>query len=306
MASKIEHVIIVGASRAGSTSLFNYLADHPVICGSYVKQTLFFIDKDYRGVISQPIFHYLTTPKQYDSFFKNYKIGQLKLEASPDYLYSLGTAAAIKAQLGDKVHLIFLFRNPVERHVSLFYHAKQTKLISEDTTLKDFLEKSLNEEDNTDFYGKFMLPTGKYYDALESYLQHFPREQMTFLFTEHLKEQPKEVLSMLCRRLGLNSSFYDKYEFQIHNKKQVTKYKFIFQLYAGLRKFGLRLMGYSRFLQSVLAVPKKIVSLLYKKINTKPVTNQHINKEQLLGIQNYFAKDTAELMKFMNQTNPWK
>ena len=40
-------LIIAGASKAGTTSVFNYLANHPQICASVAKETRFFLDLDY-------------------------------------------------------------------------------------------------------------------------------------------------------------------------------------------------------------------------------------------------------------------
>lgn len=39
--------IIGGGSKAGTTSVFNYLADHPEICAADAKETRFFLDADY-------------------------------------------------------------------------------------------------------------------------------------------------------------------------------------------------------------------------------------------------------------------
>ena len=40
-------LIIGGTSKAGTTSVFNYLASHPQICASEEKETRFFLDLDY-------------------------------------------------------------------------------------------------------------------------------------------------------------------------------------------------------------------------------------------------------------------
>ena len=45
--SGYRFLIIGGASKAGTTSMFSYLAEHPQICASHAKETRFFLDSDY-------------------------------------------------------------------------------------------------------------------------------------------------------------------------------------------------------------------------------------------------------------------
>jgi len=48
-----EFLIIGGTSKAGTTSLYTYLADHPQICPSALKETRFFLDSDYPLPVSR-------------------------------------------------------------------------------------------------------------------------------------------------------------------------------------------------------------------------------------------------------------
>ena len=43
MQAKRANLIVAGVSKCGSTSLFSYLAAHPDVCGSNVKETQFFM-----------------------------------------------------------------------------------------------------------------------------------------------------------------------------------------------------------------------------------------------------------------------
>lgn len=43
---RIRHAVIAGANKCGTTSLFRYLAAHPVVRGSRIKETGFFLSND--------------------------------------------------------------------------------------------------------------------------------------------------------------------------------------------------------------------------------------------------------------------
>jgi hypothetical protein len=112
-------LILGGTSKAGTTSIFNYLAGHPQICSS-TKETRFFLDADYP----------LPSRKRYGndsletylSFFdaeNRHSTDKWKLEATPDYLYSENAAEAIRGSLAN-VRLIFVLREPVSRLLSWY------------------------------------------------------------------------------------------------------------------------------------------------------------------------------------------
>lgn len=44
------HAIIIGAMKCGTTSLYNYLQDHPEICSAITKEPEFFSENQSHGV----------------------------------------------------------------------------------------------------------------------------------------------------------------------------------------------------------------------------------------------------------------
>ena len=57
----LPNVIIAGTQKAGTTSLFRYLAGHPAVCHSSTKEVDFFLR--HRGEIEDGVI------KNYESFF---------------------------------------------------------------------------------------------------------------------------------------------------------------------------------------------------------------------------------------------
>src|SRR5262245_41423321 len=112
-------LIIGGASKAGTTSVFDYLAKHPQICPSRAKETRFFLDEDYPQPSEKR--YYRDGPEAYLSFFaKNGgREADWRLEATPDYLYSPNTPRLIRQTLPN-VQFIFILREPCSRLLSWY------------------------------------------------------------------------------------------------------------------------------------------------------------------------------------------
>ena len=136
-----QFLIIGGTTKAATTSLYYYLADHPSVCVSTLKETRFFIDEDYP--VSPLGAKWADGIDKYEEFFNNCpNIGCLRVEATPDYLYSSGTPKKIKKSLPN-AKLLFILREPVSRLISWYKFAKQKAHISEQMSFDEYVEKQL-------------------------------------------------------------------------------------------------------------------------------------------------------------------
>src|SRR6056297_562433 len=97
----------IGAQKAGTSSIFHFLKEHPEICTSSKKEIHFF-DKEY---------NYLKGIKFYRKFFNNCSSKNIKGEFTPRYIYHPKVAQRIKKYFPD-VKLIVSLRNPIERAIS--------------------------------------------------------------------------------------------------------------------------------------------------------------------------------------------
>ncbi len=302
---ELDYIIIAGAPRSGTTSLFKYLSDHSSICGSDLKQTLFFLDLEYKDIPSKPMYHYSEGIEAFDNFFKNHQEGQIKLEATPDYLYSNNTPKAIYDSL-KKVHLIFILRNPVDRFRSLFFHGKSTGYVDKNIDFDEFITQSFAKE--ADNYGSKMLGTGNYFKFLQPFLSLFNRDQISILFLEEMEKDPKLVLTKLCQALKLDATIYDSYQFVQHNQKQEVRNEAVFQTYKKLRSFFLKLTMQSELLGKILELPKQLISSFYQKMNTKEITPDNsisLAEKNILRLQDFYSEDVTLLEEFLNKKTPW-
>lgn len=146
----LPNFIIVGAAKAGTRALIDYLDQHNEIY-TYPDEIHFFSKNYNKGI------------DWYQKFFKNVNDEKAIGEKSPSYFTSSKTPERIFQNIPD-VKLIFLLRNPVDRAYSHYWHAVRGGRIK-----NGFEEKIKNEGNN-------ILETGKYAKYINKYLKFFKKE----------------------------------------------------------------------------------------------------------------------------------
>src|SRR5688572_21284860 len=102
--------LIIGAQKAGTTSLYSYLAAHPDIYGSPIKEPKYFLNE-------QPT---ANDRRAYYSLFEGRTSQRRTFEATPHYTQFpgyTGVPQRIAAELPD-AQLIYIIRHPIERTYS--------------------------------------------------------------------------------------------------------------------------------------------------------------------------------------------
>lgn len=213
--SDVRYVVIGGATRSGTTSLFLYLADHPQICRSKVKETRFFLEKDH------PLHRqasYAEGLSMYMQYFDSCDTLPVRLEATPDYLYSQVAAREIRRELPN-VLLIFLLREPIDRLVSWYHYGRQRGLLTPSVSFEQYVQASLEDEFNFDASEqlKSALRQGRYSHYLGHYLSVFAAGGLAVYNYDQFTDQPEVVVSDICRQVGLSPEIYGEYRFDVHN-----------------------------------------------------------------------------------------
>ncbi|MEP7379509.1 MAG: sulfotransferase [Chloroflexota bacterium] len=112
---------IVGAFKAGTTALYEYLRAHPQIFMSVPKEPMYF------GADLTPRYRRMTAP-EYLALFNGARADQRAGEASPWYLYSTMAPAEIKA-FEPAARIVIMLRNPVDvmysQHSQLVFNQRE-------------------------------------------------------------------------------------------------------------------------------------------------------------------------------------
>ena len=207
--------IIIGAQRCGTTSLFNYIIQHPSVKKPLYKEIHFFDNyygaynlgfSWYRGHFPFNIFSHLKTNTQNPRFITG--------EATPYYMFHPLCPLRIKEALPD-VKLIAILRNPVERAYSHYQHSVREgyetmsfkeALEKETARLKSEREKILSIPDYYSFnHNRYSyLSRGIYINQLQNWRKYFPKEQILILRSEDLFYDLSNVYNRLLEFIGLS------------------------------------------------------------------------------------------------------
>lgn len=176
LTSVLPNFLIVGAQKAGTTSLFSILKNHSQIF-LHPKKELHFFDRDS---------DYEDGVKFYASYFRNTGSAKAIGEATPAYLFLSEIPGRIVETIGNEIKIIAILRNPVDRAFSQFRMLSNMGM--EKRTLDEAFLFNLNRIRNQGItYEKetSYLDRGLYSVQLENYFRVFPKKQIRiFLFED--------------------------------------------------------------------------------------------------------------------------
>jgi hypothetical protein len=198
--------VIIGTMKGGTTSMFQYLAQHPQVHPPFRKEIKFFD------------IHYAKGLGWYRSHFPLWlkmKDGALTGEATPYYLFH-PLAAERMAKVLPKVKLILMLRNPVDRTYSHFNHMVRVgreplhfdkAIAAESERLAGEAERIVaNPNYSTFMHGHYSyLARSRYAEQLPRWLEAFPREQMLILPSEEQTTSPAAAFQKVLDFLGLDA-----------------------------------------------------------------------------------------------------
>lgn len=203
---RLPDFLIIGAQRCGTTSLYEYLTDHPSIAPAWRKEVHFF-DK-----------HYSKGMRWYRSNFSKEQVREnpacptITGEATPFYLMHPTAAERVSKHLPN-VKCIALLRDPVDRAISHYHHVHtrgfeklslETALDLEHTRISGEMDRILDGGGwsfNLTHYS--YVRRGIYVDQLQKWYQSLERERVLVIQSERLFADPHSILSEILAFLGL-------------------------------------------------------------------------------------------------------
>jgi len=194
-----RYFIVIGAMKAGTTTLFNSLASHPAMCptwaevpGEGTRKEINYFRKHYRRA---------HTPLDYDWRFPFDPASHAwTLDVSPNYAKLMGSRSvpAHIASLGSEIKLAYILRDPIDRIESQIAH-------------------SMRDRGNV-INRQHCVRVSQYALHLDGYVSHFPLSDILLLDFEQLRGNPAVVQAQICDFLGIE---YYPASNRIHNKRSV-------------------------------------------------------------------------------------
>lgn len=189
---------IIGAPKAGTTSLHHYLDQHPQIQMSAVKEPRFFVALP-EGVANLP--GRVETLAEYEALFD--AAIAVRGESSTDYAAHPrreGSPQLIRELVPD-ARFIYLVRDPVERSVS--HYRMAAALMGERRPLDEALRQALREPAS-----RYIAPS-LYATQLDLYLRQFPAERILVVDQAELRRTRRETLSEVFAFLAVSDEIDD-------------------------------------------------------------------------------------------------
>lgn len=207
----LPSVLIVGAQRAGTSSLFKYLSGHPDLARGARKEVGFFSHS------------YDRSEAWYRAHFPlAATLGRRRaFEATPDYLLHPAAPRRAARLLGQVDALVFL-RDPAERAFSHYLHLKRIgietlsfkdALSAEPDRLGPFLESpdSASPADLKRFLAFSYVERGRYGEQLNRWARDFPSAKLHVYFFRDLRTDPATLLKEIESDIGIRRWLPDEF-----------------------------------------------------------------------------------------------
>jgi hypothetical protein len=311
----LPNFFIVGAPKAGTTSLYAYLRQHEQIYMSPIKEPNYFASElrpenftdDARPQVErelQSLQTYLagdmrqqrfgglvSTWEDYERLFQNVS-GEIAIgEATPCYLWSATAARNIAARI-PHARIIMVLRNPVERAYSQYLHMLAVGATR--NSFRDLIGASLRS--NASKFGPLwpFLEFGRYHDQVQRYLTHFSPQQIHISLYEDLQRAPALFVSGLFSFLGVDTKFKVDVR-QRHLESRIPRYLAAARL--------LKRSGTWRHLRRL--IPESSLPMV-RSLATRHRDTRNLASQDRALLIDYYQKDVERLGALIDRNlAPW-
>lgn len=296
----LPNFIIIGATKSGTTSLYNYLRQHPQIYMSPTKETNFFayenqsINFQWWGNPPTTTLNSITDLEVYKQQFANVQ-GEIAIgEASPYYLYNQTAALRIHHHI-PQAKLIAILRHPIDRAYSNFLH-----LIRDGREPYPEFGRALAEEPERMkqnwAWDYFYQDMGFYYSQLKRYYDLFPSKQIKVFLYDELEKNPNHLLTEIFDFLqiplsvSIDTRFHDNVSGYPKNKT--------------LQRFIDQPNPLKPIIRSILPLSaRQYIATLLRKTNLHKPTMSDAVQQKLMKA---YSKDLLHLQDLIQQDlSPW-
>tara|TARA_B100000609_G_scaffold67966_1_gene53821 strand:+ start:153 stop:1043 length:891 start_codon:yes stop_codon:yes gene_type:complete len=287
----LPNLLIVGAAKSGTTSLHNYLKQHPEIFMSNHKEPHFLINKE---IGENRIPKGVKKLNEYISLFDGSDTFKYRGESSAMYLQFPNIVIKnIKKYLEKNIKIIIMLRNPIDRAFSGYQHVKRFNVDEELT-----FAQALDVCEDRYFKQTSLTPAtryihiGMYYDFVKKFMHSFSGQVHVIIYDDFITDTQNElskVFSFLkVKKIDVNIT--EKY--MVGGWKWKNRFfKNTFMKKSFLKKI-IKIIAPFEFLRIFL-------NNLFKYLFTMPDDKMDISVRKKL--QNIYKNDVINLSKLLNR-----
>lgn len=291
----LPNFLVVGAGKAGTTSLYKYLEQHPEIFMSPVKEPNYFalkgMEVDYRSPDAKNRINKwsVTSLASYQELFMYAEGFKARGEASPLYLYSPIAPKEIKSEIPD-AKIIVILRNPTDRAFSSYLHLRKNRrerIASFEMALN---EESRRIEDNWEWIWHY-TQVGLYGEQLGRYKEYFSKDRILVIFFEDLINARRSTLQLVYRFLNVNENF-EASKIPKLNSTGLPKSRFIEFLLSSKHPI-------KKSLTSIIPVDRRLA--WHNIVNNANLTKPEMPRSIRTRLNKLYLEDVHILSKILNK-----
>ena len=279
-------IFIVGAPKAGTTSLHYYLNEHPEILMSSLKEPDFFSHQD---ILEQGLYYEnskINTIQKYHNLFNESHEAKIFGDSSVSYLFYPEVSKRIK-EYNSKAKIVIMLRNPTDRAFSHYLMDFRLGLVSER------FEDVFHKKQGLKFQQYFLL--GNYYSQVKRYINEFSKENIHLIWYSDFKKDAEKEIKKLFKFIDVNSDYKVNFK-TVYNRSFVPKNNIIRIIYSVVwfRKLILFFISPKivRFFKSILFIKEN-----------KP----RITAKTRRILAEYYKDDISKLEKLLSTNlSEWK
>ncbi len=198
----LPNFLIFGVQKAGTTSIYSYLQQHPQVFMSPRKETEF-LGRATQERTDEPQLtpggrQQIVTIEDYQALFEGVTTEIAIGEASPNYLFLHERAVPAIEKYVPEAKLIAVLRNPVERAYSDYLmHVRQ--VVGN--------QKTLAQQVETSGESSFTLLKGRYFAGVKHFLETFGPQQVKLFLYDQMKEDAAALMADLYGFIGVDPGF---------------------------------------------------------------------------------------------------
>ena len=246
---KRPDLFVIGAFKAGTTAMYEYLRAHPQIFMSVPKEPMYF------GADLTPRYRRMTE-EEYLALFANAAESQRAGEASPWYLYSIAAPAEILS-FSPSAQAIVLLRNPVD----VMYAQHSQLVFNQREDIVDFADALAAEDDRRAGHqipADALRPEALYYrhsvkfaDQLRHWFEVIGRDRIHVVVFDDLIADPRPAYRSALEFLGVDPSV--SVDLSVYNPNRRAR---------------------SGTLQRLIFAPPRPLRALFGRLRSLPVAHQ--------------------------------
>ncbi|WP_408898120.1 sulfotransferase family protein [Nocardioides sp. R1-1] len=182
--ARLPNVVVVGATKAGTTSMHNYLAVHPEVAASEEKEMRFFTDPDCRDWVGAYQDRFATGTRY-------------RLESTPFYSKAPCYPGVPErmAELVPDARIIYLVRDPVERII-----AEHVEMVAWNAAERPLEEELADPDEPT----SPLVASSRYATQVEAYRERFGPDRVLVVDLADLGADVDGTMGRVFEFLGLD------------------------------------------------------------------------------------------------------